>query len=37
MKDTTKMVLCAVAGAIIFREIYACGYNRGHKTLCATN
>ena len=29
MKDTTKMFLCAVAGAVIFREIYVHGYNKG--------
>ena len=34
MKNTTKMILCAVAGAVIFREIYACGYNRGVDDVC---
>lgn len=33
MKDTTKMVLCAVAGAVIFREIYVHGYNKGQDAV----
>lgn len=33
MKDTTKMILCTVAGAVIFREIYAYGYNKGQDEV----
>lgn len=33
MKDATKMILCAVAGAVIFREIYVHGYNKGQDAV----
>ena len=35
MKDTTKMILCAVAGAVIFREIYVHGYNKGQDVVAS--
>ena len=31
MKDVTKGILIAITGAIICRECYACGYNKGWK------
>jgi hypothetical protein len=33
MKESTKMFLCAVAGAVIFREIYVHGYNKGQDAV----
>lgn len=34
MRNSTKIILCAVAGAVIFREIYVSGYNKGQDVVC---